>query len=124
MRVEFTIDLIEQKKTLLFVTGTALTDLAVGDVFVQLLQYGKSKQSQKTLATISLKVETIIADGEPTDAINADSAAMLALSGDAAALQAAAQDLGWRTKKQRLIRTSEAALTIASDSPEVLHAED
>lgn len=124
MHAEFTVDLIEQKKSLLFVTGTALTDLAVGDIFVQLLQYGKSKHSQKVLATISLKVETIIADGEPTDAISADSAAMLALSGDAAALQSAAQDLGWRNKKQRLIRTSEAALTIARDSQEGLHTED
>lgn len=110
---EITVDVIERKQDLLFVTGFALTDIALQDTFTQLLQYGTSKKSRKRIATINLRVETIIVDGEPTDAVEAQHAVMLALLGDATALENAALQLKWRRKSGRLLRNTDTALTLA-----------
>lgn len=115
MSIEFTIDLIEEKKDLLFVTGIALSDIALQDCFKGLYQYGNKKKSKKQLATIELTVETIIVDGEPVDSLDANTLAMIALSGDFTAIKTQAEALRWRKKGGRLIRTSDVALTIAGD---------
>ena len=60
---EFTLDIIEQKKDRLFVTGLALTEIAVQDEFSQLVQYGSKQKSREQLASLTLTVETIIVDG-------------------------------------------------------------
>src|SRR5690606_25924544 len=113
MSVEFTIDVIEQKKDLLFVAGISLTDLAVGDVFTQLYQYGTSKKSKKLLNKIDLTVQSIIVEGEPVDSLSKNSAAMIALSGDFSSIESQAQMLKWRKKSGRYIRSSDIALTLA-----------
>lgn len=116
MTIEFTIDLIEVKKELLFVTGLALSDIALQDKFKQLYQYGNSKKSKKQVASIELTVESIIVEGEPLDSVVANTLAMIALSGDFSAIETQAEALRWRKKGGRLIRTSDTALTIAQES--------
>ncbi len=116
MNAAFTIDLIEQQGALLFVGGSSLLPLQVEDAFPTLLQDGKSAKSRRTLGTINLRIQTLIVDGEPVDAVAADQAALLGLVGDAAPLLAAAQSLRWQRKGKRLIRTSDDALTLALDS--------
>lgn len=115
MSIEFTIDLIEVKKDLLFVTGLALSDIALQDTFTALYQYGNNKKSKKQLVTIQLTVETIIVDGEPVDAVAANMLAMIALSGDFTLIETQAEALRWRKKSGRLIRTSDVTLTLAQD---------
>lgn len=113
MSIEFTIDVIEQKKNLLFVAGISLSDLALEDTFTTLLQYGTSKKSKKVLAQIDLTVQSIIVDGEPVDSLSKNSAGMIALSGDFSAIETQAQELKWRKKSGRYIRTTDMALTLA-----------
>ena len=60
MSLEFTIDIIEQNKDRLFITGLSLTALALTDTFTVLLQYGSSQKSKKQIASLELVVETII----------------------------------------------------------------
>ncbi len=115
MSIEFTIDLIEVKKDLLFVTGLALSDIALQNSFTALYQYGKNKKSKKQLASIELTIETIIVDGEPVDTLTASTPAMIALSGDFTTIETEAEALRWRKKSGRLIRTSDVALTLAQD---------
>ncbi|MEO0597377.1 MAG: hypothetical protein AAF126_14815 [Chloroflexota bacterium] len=115
MTIEFTVDLIEQKKTLLFVTGMALTDIALGDAFSRIYQYGNSKKSKRERGTVVLNVESIIQDGEPVETLPANTAGMLALSGDPDVLLTVVADLNWQHKKKRYIRTSDTALTVADE---------
>ena len=114
MTLEFTVDLIEQKKTLLFVTGMALTDVRLGDAFSRIYQYGNSKKSKRERGIIALTVDSIIHDGEPVETLPANIAGMLALSGDPDTLLAVVADLNWQHKKKRYIRTTDTALTIAT----------
>lgn len=114
MSTEFTIDIIEQNKDRVFITGLALTDITLSDTFTVLLQYGTSKKSKKKVATIMLEVETIIVDGDPVDAISSDTVAMLILAGDSQVIEDHAYSLKWRKKSGRYIRTSDIALTIAT----------
>lgn len=116
MTLEFTIDLIEEKKDLFFVTGIALSDIARDECFNRLYQYGNSKKSKKQVASIELTIETIIVEGEPVDSVIANTLAMIALSGDFTAIETQAEALRWRKKGGRLIRTSDVALTLAQDS--------
>ena len=115
MTIEFTVDVIEKKKDLLFVTGLALSDIVLQDTFTALYQYGNKKKSKKQLASIELTIETMIVDGEPVDTVATNSTAMIALSGDFSAIETQAEALRWRKKGGRLIRTSDAALTLAKD---------
>lgn len=115
MSIEFTIEIIEQKKDHLFVTGIALSDIASGTIFSQLYQIGNNKKSRKKIETIELKVESIIAEGEPINAVSANNVAMLMLSGDYDVIQSQAEALRWRKKSGRYIRTSDTALTLADE---------
>jgi|GEM_PF-4625934 len=114
MSVEFTIEMMEQKKDHLFVTGIVLSDIASDTTFTELYQAGSHQKSRKKLETIELKVESIIVDGGSVEAAAADSAAMLLLSGDFSAVQSQAQALGWRKKSGRLLRTSDIALILTA----------
>lgn len=116
MSIEFTIDLIESKKDWHFVTGLALGDIALHESFNCLYQYGKQKNSKKQVATIDLRIESIIVDGEPVESVSENTPAMLAVSGDFDAVEAQVDALHWRKKGGRLIRTSETALTFGQDT--------
>lgn len=115
MTQEFTIDVFEQKKDLLFVTGIALTELQVGVTVTQLFQYGKNQKSKKRLKTLNLTIETLIVNGEPVEEASAEMAVMVALSGDATAIEETAKSLKWRRKSGRMLRTSDIALTLATE---------
>ncbi|MGB7339652.1 MAG: hypothetical protein WBC91_12230 [Phototrophicaceae bacterium] len=114
MSLEFTIDIIEQNKDRLFITGLSLTEIALTDTFTVLLQYGSSQKSKKQIASLELVVETIIMDGNPVDNISAQSTAMLILVGDGTLIEQQAHTLKWRKKNGRFIRTSDIALTLAT----------
>lgn len=113
MSIEFTIDVIEQKKDLLFIAGICLDNIDLEASFTHLYQYGASKKSKKLLNKVELRVVSIIVDGEPVDSLAKNSAGMLALSGDFSSIESHAQALKWRKKSGRLIRTSDIALTLA-----------
>ncbi|GAB5492275.1 MAG: hypothetical protein Phog2KO_24900 [Phototrophicaceae bacterium] len=113
MSLEFTIDVIEQKKDLLFVAGISLGELEINAEFSHLYQYGSSKKSKKLLSKVTLKVESIIVEGEPVDKLTQNSTGMIALSGDFSEITEQASNLKWRKKSGRFIRTSDIALTLA-----------
>ncbi|MGJ3237162.1 MAG: hypothetical protein ACFE0Q_00505 [Anaerolineae bacterium] len=74
MSVELTVDLIEQKKDLWFVTGIALTQLTLDDTFLQLYQYGQKQSSKRALASLNLTIHALIVGGEPVEVVNAQTA--------------------------------------------------
>ena len=113
MSIEFTIDVIEQKKDLLFVAGISLGELELNATFTHLYQYGNSKKSKKLLSAVVVTVVSIIVDGEPVDKLAQNSTGMIALSGDFSVITDQAQNLKWRKKSGRFIRTSNIALTLA-----------
>jgi len=116
MNAAFTIDLIEQKGELLFLGGSGLLPLQAGATFTTLLQDGKNAKSRRKLASVSLTIETLIADGEPVDSVEENQPVLLAVAGDATPLLDAAQELRWRRKSQRLLRTSDDGLTLALEA--------
>jgi hypothetical protein len=111
----FTVDFIEQKKELLFVAGTSLSPLALGDSFTALYQYGKSQNSKQKKGEVTLKIESILVAGEAFEEAKANESLLLALSGDGQALLDAAKALQWQSKSGRLFRSTEAALSLESD---------
>lgn len=113
MNIEFTIDVIEQKKDLLFVAGISLGDLEINASFTHLYQYGSSKKSKKLLSKVTVTIVSIIVDGEPVDALAQNSTGMIALSGEFSSITEQAYNLKWRKKSGRFIRTSDVALTLA-----------
>lgn len=114
MNKAFTIDFIEVKKDLIFVAGISRTALTLGDSFSALYQYGKSQNSKQAKGTIALKIESILQAGEALDELEANQGVLLALSGDGQALLDAAEALNWQKKSGRIIRNSEAALSLES----------
>lgn len=114
MSKAFNIDFIEQKKELLFLAGTALAPLALGDSFTLLLQYGKSASSKQNKGTVALKIAGIFVNGEPLDSVEANQGLLLALSGDGQALLDAAEALKWQKKGGRILRNTEAVLSLES----------
>ena len=110
----FTVDFIEVKKELIFVAGSSRAALAIGDTFTALVQYGKSQSSKQAKGTITLKIESILQAGEPLEAAEANQGLLLALSGDGQALLDAAESLNWQKKSGRIIRNTEAALSLES----------
>jgi hypothetical protein len=110
---EFTLDLIEQKKDLLYVAGLSLTTIAVADTFSQVNEYHKKKKQKR--ATFDICIESIIVAGEPIESIDAQTAAMLALSGDWQAIIEMAEKLKWRRKGRRLLRTNDIVLSLSDE---------
>lgn len=112
MNQAFTVDFIEQKKELFFVAGISRSPLSVGDSFTALFQYGKAQNSQQAKGTIRLKIESILQNGEAVDSLNTNEAALLILAGEGQALVDAANALQWVKKSGRIMRTTEAALSL------------
>jgi hypothetical protein len=114
MSREFTLDLIETKKELLYVAGVSLTALATTETFSQMNEYRKKNKQKR--ADIALCIEAIILDGEPVERIEAQTSAMLVLSGDWQALIDAAKMLKWQGKGERLLRTNDTVLTLSDET--------
>lgn len=112
----FVIEFVEQKKSLLYLSGAALDDLAVGQVFQRLEQGGERAKSRKKRATVALIVESIIWQGEPVETLDAPMSGMIAVSGDPQAVLDAVADLRWKRKSGRFLRTGGDALILGSDS--------
>jgi GH35 family endo-1,4-beta-xylanase len=110
---EFAIDLIEQKKELLYVVGLALSTFSLSEQFLQVNEYRKKNKQKR--AILELVVEAIIVDGEPVDRLEAQSAAMLALSGDWQAIIDCAKALNWQAKGGRFLRTSDIILSLSDE---------
>ena len=115
MKPEFTVGLIDQKKELLYVAGTALTSLALSDRFGVLYRDGQSAKQRQALGSVDLTIAAILVDGNPVETVEAGQTPLLALTGDSTLLHEQAEALGWRGKSGRLLRTSQAALTLGID---------
>lgn len=113
MSHEFALELIEQKKDLLYVAGLSLTELAVSDTLSQANEYRKKNKQKR--ATFNLRIESIIVDGEPIENIPAQTTAMLALSGDWQSVVEVAEKLKWRKKGKRLLRTNDIVLSLSDE---------
>ena len=111
--MSLTIDFLEVKGALIFAAGTTLADLAVGDVLTVVYEDGKNAKSRKQRGTVDLTISSIIVDGEPVGSVAANTAALIALEGIWDALTDAADNLKWKRKSGRLLRTSDNALTIS-----------
>ncbi|MDQ7024147.1 MAG: hypothetical protein Q9P01_20785 [Anaerolineae bacterium] len=112
--MSLTIDLIEAKGTLLFIAGTCLADIAVGDTFSVVFEDGKKAKSRQQRGIINLTIESIIIDGEPAENATAGESVLVALDGTWDALTTAANTLSWKSKSGRLIRTSNNGLTLSN----------
>ena len=110
---EFAIDLIEQKKELLYIAGVALTEIALAETFSDVNEYPKKKKQKR--ANVELRIEVIIVEGEPVERVEADLAAMIALSGDWQAIVDCAETLKWKKKSGRLLRTSDIVLSVSGE---------
>ena len=114
MVAEFRLELIEEKKELLYVAGISMSALAVGNYFLQLNQYQKKKKHKK--GTFSLEVVSIIVQGEPVESIEADVSAMLALAGDWQSIPDFVEKARWRRKGQRFMRNDDSVLSLSGET--------
>ena len=113
MSVEFSIELLELKKDMLFAGGTALSDIAPEQSFTHL--YEVTSKQRKLLIKVDLNAQTLISNGEPLDSASKGDSILIGLSGASEPVIEAVKKLRWQRKSGRYLRTTKADIVLASE---------
>lgn len=113
MSAEFSIELLELKKEMLFAGGTALSDIAAEQSFTRL--YEITGKQRKLLAKVNLTVQTLISNGDPIDTATKGDSLLLGLSGASEPVIEAVKKLRWQRKSGRYLRTTQSDILLTAE---------
>lgn len=108
MPIEFVVDMVEQQENITYLVGSALQALNLEDVFTHLCVYQpaqKRNQSPKLqeITKLSLKLVSIVVQGEPQTQLPAESSAQIGVEGDISSLMSLLDAHKWHHKNGRYV---------------------